>query len=345
MPRAPRVPAELTRGPFDLEEARRHGLTRYHLRAASWRSLGGGFYAFCEIADQPLVRLAAAARRLPSGAVFSGRTAAWLHGLDLAPCNPIEVTLPLATPHRGLAGIWIQHSAEIERSIAKRLPVTPRVRTVADLGRRLPLVEAVVAIDMALHIRLVRPELLRGWVETHSGYRGISRLRRALELAEPATESPMETRLRLLLVLAGLPRPHVQVPLQDDKGRFIGRPDLYYPGQRLALEYDGAVHRETMTADHRRQNRLINAGYRPLRFTAADVLSTPDSVVLLVRQALVANDLPAARGVDDGRLHDLDLFQRSRAREERGSVRRVRNGLEDNARRVNEGDLRTRQGS
>src|SRR5438309_6760485 len=87
-------------------------------------------------------------------------------------------------------------------------------------------------------------------------------------------------------------RPQVQVPLHDDKGQFIGRPDLYYPAQRLALEYDGAIHRDTMTADHRRQNRLINAGYRLLRFTAADVVSNPDSVVLLVRQALVARDLP-----------------------------------------------------
>src|SRR5207248_113428 len=83
---APPVPVEVTRGPFDLAEARRYGLTRYHLRAASWRSLGGGFYAVREISDLPLVRLAAAARRLPNGGVFSGRTAAWLHGLDLAPC-------------------------------------------------------------------------------------------------------------------------------------------------------------------------------------------------------------------------------------------------------------------
>src|SRR5438105_5361400 len=124
MPRAPRVPVELTRGPFDLAEAMRHGLTRYHLRAASWRSLGGGFYAVREISDQPLVRLAAAARRLPSGAVFSGRTAAWLHGLDVAPCDPIEV-----------------RTSEIEIANAQRLPVTSRVRTIADLGRRLPLVE------------------------------------------------------------------------------------------------------------------------------------------------------------------------------------------------------------
>jgi very-short-patch-repair endonuclease len=31
---------------------------------------------------------------------------------------------------------------------------------------------------------------------------------------------------------------------------------------------------------------MVDGGYRLLRFTAADVLSTPDSVVALVRRAL-----------------------------------------------------------
>ena len=30
----------------------------------------------------------------PPGAVFSGKTAAWLHGLEIEPCNPIEMTVP-----------------------------------------------------------------------------------------------------------------------------------------------------------------------------------------------------------------------------------------------------------
>ena len=54
----------------------------------------------------------------------------------------------------------------------------------------------------------------------------------------------------------------------------------------LALEYDGGHHRENLTGDNRRQNRLVDAGYRLLRFTAADVLSAPESIVTLVRRAL-----------------------------------------------------------
>ena len=55
-----------------------------------------------------------------------------------------------------------------------------------------------------------------------------------------------------------LARPQAQVSLHDEEGAFLGRPDLYHPEHRLGLEYDGSVHRETLVADNRRQNRLLN---------------------------------------------------------------------------------------
>jgi very-short-patch-repair endonuclease len=282
------IPSALTAGPFNLEEARRHGLTKDHLLGASWRRLGGGFYALRAIADDPIVVVAATSRRLPATAIFSGRTAAWLHGLDLPPCKPVEVTLPLDSHTSRLAGIAVRrsHVNASERVTRRGYPTTSVVRTLADVGRRRPLVEAVAALDMALHMRLLKSAPLHSWACAHPRYPGIARLRRAIELAEPATESVMETRLRLLLVMGRLPRPLAQVRLYDEAGDFLGRPDFYYPLHRLAIEYDGAHHRENLTGDNRRQNRLIDAGYRLLRFTAADVLSAPDSVVALVRRAL-----------------------------------------------------------
>jgi hypothetical protein len=288
VPRKPVIPVDLATRPFHFEEARRHGLSKYNLDGLSWTRLGGGYYAAREIADNPLVRLTAAMHRLPDTAAFSGHTAAWLHGFDYPACSPIEALVPLASRLRRIRGISIHRCADYEASFAKGLPVTSRLRTFADLGRRLPLVEAVAAIDMALHRRAVSTRQLIRWIATHPGYRGISVLRRAIELAEPATESPMETRLRLLLVLAGLPKPKVQVSLRDENGIFIARPDLYYPTKRLAIEYDGASHRTSIAADNRRQNRLLEAGHRLLRFSASDVMQTPMAVVGLVRRALAS---------------------------------------------------------
>ena len=105
----------------------------------------------------------------------------------------------------------------------------------------------------------------------------------------------MESRLRLLLVLNGLPRPEVQVTLHDSFGRFLARPDLLYREQGLALEYDGGTHRDSIVDDNRRQNRLLTAGFRLLRFAAADLQRTPETVVALVRNELAKGQSPALR--------------------------------------------------
>ena len=140
--------------------------------------------------------------------------------------------------------------------------------------------------DMALQARLIRHPTLREWVDRNAGRKGIAKARRVLEFAEGGSESPMETRLRMLLLLNGLPRPEIQVTIRDDNGSILGRPDLYYREHRLGLEYDGESHRTNLVEDNRRQNRLLLAGVRLLRFTGADVLRRPDSVVNQVRNAL-----------------------------------------------------------
>ncbi len=264
------------------------GVTRGKLRGAGYRRLGSGIYRWVGLRESPQVMLAGVARRLPAGAAFSGRTAAWLHGLDLAPCDPIEVTIPEPAGSGRLAGASVRRAALASEEIALRrgLPTTSALRTVADIGGRDPLTEAVVAADLFLHAELITIAELRSYVAEHPGAKGIARLRRVVDQAEPKAESAMETRLRMLLMLAGLPRPDVQVSIHDDHGRFLGRPDLLYRLQGLAIEYDGGNHRDRLVDDNRRQNGLIGAGLRLLRFTSADVYGNPDLVALQVRHAL-----------------------------------------------------------
>jgi very-short-patch-repair endonuclease len=92
----------------------------------------------------------------------------------------------------------------------------------------------------------------------------------------------------MVIVLAGLPRPRTQVSIRDGDGHVVGRPDLYYESERLGIEYDGDVHRDSMANDNRRQNRLLNAGVRLLRFTASDVFRNPAGVAMQVRTMLAA---------------------------------------------------------
>ncbi|HET7420333.1 MAG TPA: DUF559 domain-containing protein [Candidatus Dormibacteraeota bacterium] len=210
-----------------------------------------------------MLQLMARRETLPRDALFAGRSAGWLHGMDMAACNPIEINMPRASQTSHLAGVRLFRSdvSRGETCEVRGLPATSRVRTVADLGRRLPLVEAVVVLDMALHRRLVEIEDLRLWTHQHPRYWGVAGLRRACAFAERKAESPMETRLRMLLLLNGLPKPDVQPELQDETGLSIARADLYYASHRLVIEYDGATHQTSVAADNRRQNRLLEAGY------------------------------------------------------------------------------------
>lgn len=285
--RAPSVPAALKRGSFSIGHAALHGVSKQQLRGASWHRLGAGFYAWREIAGERSVLLASIAQRMPQAAVFSGRTAAWIHGLDVDPC-PVEITMPVQSCVSHVAGVRVRRSnvAADEIRFRRDLITTSPVRTFADIARREPLVDAVILLDMAAHRRTVSLPSLVAWAAKHRNYRGLKKLHAAVDLAEPATESPMESRLRLLLVLAGLPRPGAQVTIRDHAGAFVARPDLFYPTERLAIEYDGAGHRESLISDDRRQNRIVDAGYRVLRFTAHDVLVEPDAVVALVRRTL-----------------------------------------------------------
>lgn len=282
------MPIALRVGPFTVADAGRVGVTRRQLRGARYRRMGAGLYRWAGLQENPLLMLRAVARRLPDGAAFSGRTAAWLHGLDMPPCDPIEVTIPEWVGAGRRAGAIVRRAAlggdEIE--VRQGLPTTTALRTVVDLGGRDPLAEGVVAADMALHAGLVTTVALQSHVSGHSGARGIARLRRVIALADAKSESAMETRLRVLLARARLPRPEVQVSIHDKQGRFLGRPDLLYRAHRLAIEYDGGNHRERLVDDNRRQNGLIGAGFRLLRFTAADVYGTPEIVASQVRQEL-----------------------------------------------------------
>jgi hypothetical protein len=248
-------------------------------------------YSWVGLKDSPQLILTGLARRLPPGAAFSGRPAAWLHGIDTPPSCPIEVTLPnpRGCSRRAGAAVYRKLLATGEIVLRRRLPTTSALRRAVDLCGRNPVTEGVVAADLFLHAGLVSIAELAGYVADHSGLKGVARLRRVVGLAEPGAESPMETRLRMLLVLARLPRPEVQISLHDDRSRFVGRPDLLYRKQRLAIEYDGGTHRDRMVEDNRRQNGLVGAGYRLLRFTAADVYGAPEIVVMQVRRSLSAS--------------------------------------------------------
>lgn len=108
--------------------------------------------------------------------------------------------------------------------------------TFLDLVGHLGLVDLVILGDSLVRRRLVTPDQLVRAAQ------GLTEFRRhaldAADLVRAGVDSPMETRLRLLMVLAGLPEPEVNIVLRNEYGDVVRRSDMGFRSSRLALEYD-----------------------------------------------------------------------------------------------------------
>ena len=291
MPTA-RRPAELRGAVFRKRDVLAAGLlTTDALRSSAWRRLFRGVYADAALPDSSGVRIRGARLLLPPSAVFSGRTAAHLHGADdlAGHRDLIDVTVPTAVRIGPVGGIRIRRVALLPDDVATlgTWRCTTAVRTALDLARWEPLPDAVAALDVLLGRGIVGTGEFGESAGGFSG-RGSRRVRRAVELADARSGSQPESRLRVVLALAGL---HAvpQVVVRDAEGDFVARVDLAFPGSKIAIEYDGAWHaeREQFIKDRRRLNRLVTAGWTVLHVTAAD-LRDPTALVARVRALIAA---------------------------------------------------------
>jgi hypothetical protein len=251
-------------GPFRGTEAvGRALLTWGQLRGPRYRRVFPDVYAPAELeldlgvrsrAAYPLVR--------DRGGVLAGYSAARLLGAGCAPRDaPAEVVVPTNARHH--PGVRVRRFvvADSDIAVVDGCRVTSATRTAWDLARRLPLVEAVVAVDALARAGRFEPEELLGRVEQAPGARGCRRVPEIAALSDPRAESPSETRLRVALVRAGLP-PVVQHVINDEHGFALARVDLAYPDAKLAVEYDGADHLERRheERDRYRDARLATYG-------------------------------------------------------------------------------------
>jgi very-short-patch-repair endonuclease len=166
--------------------------------------------------------------------------------------------------------------------------VTSATATVLDCIRRMKLKDAVVICDSALRSGQVSLEDLRAAARRLRGVRHASRVRRALALCDPECGSVLESVLRTELLEAGLMDFGTQRVVRDAQGRYVLRVDFCFEACRLVVEADGARWHQDPTGDRTLDNRLVAAGWRVLRFTWAEVLHDPATVVGLVRAAVSA---------------------------------------------------------
>ena len=260
-------------------------LTPGVLRGPRFRRLFPDVYVGAGVEVNLALRARAAYLLVEGRGVVGGYAAAEL--LD-ASCGPEDAPVDLVVP----GGAYREHPGLVvhrgllradEIAVVKKVAVTAPVRTAYDLAREPPLVEAVVAVDALSRRHEFVPQAILKVRSRHLGARGSGQLPEVVRLANPLSESPMESRTRLIIVLDGLPVPALQHPV----GPYVL--DLAYPAIRLAIEYDGEEHRVQQRAmrDLDRQAYLSDAGWKVLRFTAAQVMLRPWWVAARVREEIL----------------------------------------------------------
>lgn len=157
------------------------------------------------------------------------------------------------------------------------LPCTSLERTVVDCCLMFSVRQAVILVDHALRMG-ADLSLLRAHSSALAGRNGVVALRRALELADPRSESAGESLTRELLHRLKIEPPELQYVVSTLHGEH--RLDFAWPKRKVALEFDGKTkyfdYRPTgdvLFAERRREKALMEQGWTFLRIEWKDLFN------------------------------------------------------------------------
>jgi Protein of unknown function (DUF559)/Transcriptional regulator, AbiEi antitoxin len=240
-------------------------------------------------------------QRAKAGTLYAGEHS-WLshrssaYQLDMIDRCPSVIEITTTAVVRSRPGLRIRRVRDMPQSdtrTIRSIPVTNPHRTIVDLS--------TVLQHEALE-RLLDDCLFRGIAELGRiqarldklggpGRPSTRSLRELLEvrgnqLAMPLTV--LENKFLDVLRLGGIDEPEKQVSVKSDAHK-TWRLDFAYPEHKVLIEVDGRrfhAARRRQKNDMRRDNVMNVRGWTVLRFTWEDVVTEPEYVIAMVRQAL-----------------------------------------------------------
>ena len=150
---------------------------------------------------------------------------------------------------------------------------------------------------------ITTPKLLSEYLSKADGFYGVKKARRAVKYVLENSNSPMETKLAMIMELPfsmggfGLPKPKLNHSIKlDAAGRkLLGyeaiKCDIAWPDRKRAIEYNSNMCHLTpqqITEDSNRQTALSRLGYKVISLTAGNVnfVSNIESIMASVRRLL-----------------------------------------------------------
>lgn len=288
----------MSEGPFRGSEAVAAGWATWgELAGPRFERVGHDLYVSAGTVLDHRARARIAVVRGGPATVVTGWSATVLWDLDVLPHR--EPPVETAVAGRRLRSdpacvVRRQRFAPGEVALHGGVLLTTPLRTAFDLATRSGLTDAVVAADGLGRLGEFGGADLRSFAGRHPGARGLRRVDPVAALMDPRSESPPETRVRLVLVLAGLPAPEVQYQVFDEH-RKVARLDMAWERYRVALEYDGLDHtlEDRRGRDIDRIEDVRSLGWVVIVVTKRQA-RRPGWMVERVGSALVARGWPGA---------------------------------------------------
>lgn len=301
--------------PFTTEMGLAHGVTRHDLYGPHFRQILYGVFIANVVPDTIVVRARAARLVLPRDAVFSHHTAARLLG---GPAPDISVVhAAVGRNHRKqLSQVTLHRYTYVPDAMWRHgLPVTTPAQTFIHLALKLDLFQVVAFGDAMVSREMMTLDALHHEVEDWTGQGARSALA-AVSFVRAGVDSPPETHLRLLFVLAGLPEPEVDVVQRDDMGHIHTRIELGYRNTpranreskvHLGFEYDGRPWHsspEQRAHDAARRRRLGEEGWHIEVVTGDELYRATEALLIRARDLLEQFGIAVPRHLsDDWRRH------------------------------------------
>lgn len=297
-----------TRWPFTRQQAIAAGITPMMLRGPGYTTLFRGVYLASDRTVTPEIRIRAGLLIHPEQRAWaSHQSAATLYVLPVPHTDQVHVSVCCDADRRRREGISSHLATPQPLAWVRGVPLSEATQLFIDLAGDLGLVDLVVLGDAIVRKRKATVDELvtacAGWEGRHA-----REARRAVGYVRAKVDSAMESRLRMLIVLAGLPEPEVNFEIHTDMGVLLHKLDLSYPALKLAVEYDGQQHREDLAqwdSDIDRDYFFDRDGWRILPVISKGIYRRPDKTLLRVYTELKDRgcpDLPR-RLSDEWRVH------------------------------------------
>ena len=167
-------------------------------------------------------------------ALASHASAARIYGVPVPtlPTEHVTVCKPELRRRRSGVKCHLDPAADIRE--LKGVRVSAPAQMFVELATLLNLVDLVVVGDNLVRNRYLTSMALVDHCSS-STRAGALAARRAAGYVRDRVDSPMESRLRMLIVLAGLPEPGVNLTIRDVNGDPIRRYDLSWPSVKVIV--------------------------------------------------------------------------------------------------------------